>query len=740
MNAACNKVQKELRTIDNLLKLDPGNMTLVKQKADLLGSSIAKTKDKLQEMEAAQEQVTAQYKNKQIDAGQYRNFQQELIKTKASLQALEAEKKGIVGLGGAFTIVKGKVQQLSAAMQPVIAGAQKIGQISSAAFNVGAKALLAYGSAAASAGLAAIKLTGNAALAADDLNTLSTQTGLSTEALQEMSYAADLIDVPVETVTGSMAKLTKNMASAKDGTGITAEAFAALGVSIKGQNGALRSNQDVFNDAIAALGDMANETERDALAMQIFGKSAQDLNPLIEGGAERLQELGDQAQAAGLIMSQDALNDLNTYNDALDMLKANASASGNILAGAFASGLTDAASALSSALPSLASFVGQLSSGGDISGAQEGLTQTLTSLLAGAVSGLGANLPSMLAGFNVLILSIVDALAQNLTPAIATLLPQLITGLTGLVEGLVAIVPTVLPALLQGAILLFTGIIQGLAEIIPQIIEMLPGLITDICNTLVANLPLLLDATIQIIIAIGAVLIENFPQIVAAIVLGLEQVLLTLGTWFGGLLGNIGMWLGQVVSAVAAGLGSVIVSVGAFVGNMASKAAQAASQFISNIVGGLASLPGRMLEIGSNVVSGIWSGISSGLGWIKDKITGWVGDVLGFIKGLFGIHSPSTVMRDQVGKFLAEGIGVGFVGQMSTVRKKMAEAIPTNFATNITASARAADSRVSGLAAAAGIIVHVTNNSPKAISTAESARLTRNTMRQIALKLGGAPA
>lgn len=733
-------MQKELKTVDKLLKLDPGNMTLVKQKADLLGDSISKTKTKLQEMEAAQKQVKAQYQAGTIDAGQYRAFQQELVKTKADLKALETEQKSVTGLGGAFTVVKGKVQELNTALQPVAGAVQKVGQVSATVFQTGAKALLAYGTAAASAGIAVVKLTGSAAAAADDLNTLSTQTGISTEELQKMQYAADLIDVPVDTVAKSMAKLTKNMSSAQSGTGATAEAFASLGVSVTDSNGELRNNQDVFNDTIAALGNVENETQRDALAMQIFGKSAQELNPLIEGGADKLQELGDQAEAAGLIMSQDALDGLNAYNDSLDILKANAGASGNVLAGAFAPALTVAATAIGSALPSMAGFVGQMFSGGDIGAAQEGLTQTLSGLIGGAVSALGENLPTMLAAFNAIILSLVNAVAANLPATVTTILPELITGLVGLVEGLIAAVPTVLPALVQGAMLLFTGILQGLAQVTPQIIEMLPQLVTDVCNTLVENLPALLDATVQIIVALTVAIVQNFPQIISAIVQGLGSVLSTLGTWVGGLLGNIGAWLGQVVSSVGAGLSNVIASVGTFVGNMASKAAQAASNFVSSLLSGLASLPAQMLSIGSNIVSGIWSGISSGLGWIKDKISGWVGDVLSFIKNLFGIHSPSTVMRDQVGKFLAEGIGVGFVGQMDKVRHDMAEAIPANFATNITASAQAADARASGIAATAGLVVNITNNSPKALSSAESARLTRNTMRQIALKLGGAPA
>ena len=102
-----------------------------------------------------------------------------------------------------------------------------------------------------------------------------------------------------------MAKNIKSMANAQSGTGATAEAYSKLGISVTNADGSLRNSQDVFNDSINALGNVANETERDTIAMQLFGKSAQDLNPLIEGGADALKELGDNAQNMGLIMSQD---------------------------------------------------------------------------------------------------------------------------------------------------------------------------------------------------------------------------------------------------------------------------------------------------------------------------------------------------------------------------------------------------------------------------------------------------
>jgi phage-related protein len=117
---------------------------------------------------------------------------------------------------------------------------------------------------------------------------------------------------------------------------------------------------------------------------------------------------------------------------------------------------------------------------------------------------------------------------------------------------------------------------------------------------------------------------------------------------------------GRIPGQIASFLGSALSSAASFVSDFASKAVQAASEFVSNIVSGLSGLAGRVMSVGSDIVHGIWSGISGAAGWLMNKISGFADNVVSGIKGFFGIHSPSTVMRDQVGKYLAEGVAVGW--------------------------------------------------------------------------------
>lgn len=155
---------------------------------------------------------------------------------------------------------------------------------------------------------------------ADNILTLSTNTGIAAETLQEYQYMAELTDTSLETITGSMAKLIRNMQNAKNGTGNAAAAFAAMGVSVTDANGELRDNEEVFTEVIDKLGKMSNETQRDAYAMDIFGKSAQDLNSLIAVGKDGIAAFAQEAHDMGYVLDEETLSSLGAVDDALQRL------------------------------------------------------------------------------------------------------------------------------------------------------------------------------------------------------------------------------------------------------------------------------------------------------------------------------------------------------------------------------------------------------------------------------------
>lgn len=183
---------------------------------------------------------------------------------------------------------------------------------------VGALAGLAAAAVGAVAGISGAVFS--AADMAGELVDLSAQTGISVTRLQELKYAGDQLGVSTETVTGAMAKMIKSMSKAD--TKEMAEAFDALGVATTDNNGVMKDSEVMFSDLLRALGKVENETERDALAMEIFGKSAQDLNPLIKAGGEELAALSAEAHKVGAVVGEDNVMALEGFGDQMASMKA----------------------------------------------------------------------------------------------------------------------------------------------------------------------------------------------------------------------------------------------------------------------------------------------------------------------------------------------------------------------------------------------------------------------------------
>jgi len=450
VNKTSRDLQSELRQVDKLLKLDPKNTELLTQKQKLLADAVENAKNKLNTLKTAAEQASKQLANGDIGEDQYRALQREVIKAEQNLQSLESQSKETANAqqnagneaeeaGEDIKKAGNRAKEAGDDAEKSKDGWNKLGDGVKGAGKLAAEAAVAIAAAAAAGATSIVAMTTKAGAAADDINTLATQTGLSTEEIQKFAYASDIIDVDIETLTTSMAKLTKKMSIAQGGTGDAADAFSALGVSVTDGNGELRNNQDVMADVITALGSIENETQRDAYAMAIFGKSAQDLNPLILGGADALEALGQQAEDAGLILSQEALDGLNDYNDKVDVFKATISGAGTLFATAFAEPLGKAVEALTGYLTDMTkafneggfSAVADVVAGifTELQGKFYELLPKIGEVAAGIIptliSGMQTNLPVLITGALSLITSIVNVLLQQL-PTIAELGIQLL--------------------------------------------------------------------------------------------------------------------------------------------------------------------------------------------------------------------------------------------------------------------------------------------------------------------------
>jgi hypothetical protein len=171
---------------------------------------------------------------------------------------------------------------------------------------------------------------------ADKLLTDSAKYGVSTETLQEWDYASKFIDTTTSDMQSSFSKLTRSMSSARDGNKESTDAFEKLGVSVVDASGNLRDSQTVFWETIDALKNVSNETERDALTLQIFGKGAMDLNPLIKAGSEGFKKYTDEAHKLGVVMSDETTAALGKVDDATERANARMEAGKNLIADKFA--------------------------------------------------------------------------------------------------------------------------------------------------------------------------------------------------------------------------------------------------------------------------------------------------------------------------------------------------------------------------------------------------------------------
>ena len=378
-------IDNELKQVNKALKFNPTSVELWRQKQELLSEKIKETEDNLKELKNIQAQMDAQGVDKNSEA--YRRVSREIIEAESKLKKFNTElrKVGQVNL-------RAMSEQFKAMGDKLTSAGQAMSGLSTAA-------------AAVTAAIGA--LTVKSGKWADDINTMSKRYRIGTKELQMYSAAAELVDVDVDTIASTHRKLTKSISSAEKGTGKQAEAFKALDVSITDANGQLRDSDDVWNDVIQRLSMVENETEREALAMDLLGKSAGDLNPLLEDGGETYKNLADTMSKYGLdFIDEDTLKQANEFNDSLDTIKA-------VGMVAFQQLGTQLAAYLAPAMEKVVDLVGQ------IAGWFANLSPETQALIAG-VAGFVAVLAPLLIGLGKVSFAIssIMSLMATIGPAI----------------------------------------------------------------------------------------------------------------------------------------------------------------------------------------------------------------------------------------------------------------------------------------------------------------------------------
>lgn len=265
------------------------------------------------------------------------------------------------------------------------------------------------------------------------------------------------------------------------------------------------------------------------------------------------------------------------------------------------------------------------------------LLESLINLLAQVIDFILQQIPMIVS----LGLQLIVGLANGLLQAIPTLIQAIPPLITSLVNGLLDCIPSIINAGVE----LIGALVSNLPEIISTIVEVIPEIITNLIDAVLDHLPDIIDAGFKLITS----LVDALPQIIITIVRAIPKIIA----------GIIGALVGAVPKIIATGV-KLLISIIKNLPQIIAKIITAIPAIIKALIDGFGDYLSDMADIGLNLIKGLWNGIKNAGAWLRDKISGFFGGVVDSIKDFFGIASPSKLMRDQVGKFIAQGIWVGF--------------------------------------------------------------------------------
>ena len=545
----------------------------------------------------------------------------------------------------------------------------KLGKGLGVAASVGATAITAVGTATVAMTGAMVKGVQSTAEYGDNIDKMSQKMGLTAEAYQEWDAVMQHSGTTMETMKASMKTLANAVESGN-------EAFERIGLTQ--EQLAEMSQQDIFEATIAGLQNIEDTTQRTYLAGQLLGRGATELGALLNTSAEDTQAMRDRVHELGGVMSDEAVKAAAGFQDSLQDMQT-----------AF-SGLQRGL--LSEMLPSITTVMdglGNIFAGEDELGLEQ-VGEGIDALLA----SMGNVLPKIIEIGSSIVQTLASAIVENLPKLFSLVsenlksLADFLPGFIGeLVNSLVVLIPDALQTVFDVVISLMNGLSELLPELLPTVVEMLTGLVGMILD----NIDLLLDAAIGLVMALAdgimaslPILLEKAPELISKFIavlfsafykLEMAGVELLMSVINGiidcipTLLEAVGRLIPLIIIAlvdefpmlIQVGFDALAAIIGGFV--------DAIPSLLANLIAGVVMLITSMsttfveydwLGLGKNIIQGIIDGIGSMGGAIAQAASNMASTVMDTLKSAFGIHSPSTVMRDQVGKMLALGLGEGF--------------------------------------------------------------------------------
>jgi len=682
INQSFKVLGSEMKLVESQFDRQDKSIEAVTARNQLLNKEMDAQKDKIKALEKALDNAATSFGE---NDRRTQNWAIQLNNAKAHLNGLDREirknEKALTEIADEFDDAEKQAEQFGKSLHDTATKAEssggKFSALGGTLKGIGiamGTAFVAVGTAAVSSAKSLTDMTVGAAAYADEILTTATVAGVSAESLQAYKYAAELVDVSMETLTGSMAKQIRSMSSARDGSADMIEAYGRLGVAISNADGSLRNGEDVYWETIDALGKMEEGAERDALAMKIFGKSAQELNPLIAQGSAGIAELTDEAKRMGAVLSDETLAQLGKFDDSVQRLKSGSDAAKNALGtvllpqlqiladegvallGDFTKGLQDAGGDFTKISQVIGSTVGGIAD--MVLSNMPAVVQVGMDIVGAVGSSLLANLPMLIDTANQLIFTLLEGLISAL--------PQLTDGALQLVLALTQGILDNLPAILESAMVMVATLITGIAEALPELVPKIVECVILMAQTLMDNAGLLIEAALALIMGLAQGLINALPILIEA----LPQLINSFINYF---VNNLPLIIETGINLIISLVTGLIAAIPTLIA--------ALPEIIIALVSGLGQAAEAIYDVGINIVKGLWDGIMSMGQWLSDKVTGFFGGVTDGVRNLLGMHSPSTVYAD-IGENMGAGVGIGFVRKMATVTRDMLGAIPTTLDVN----------------------------------------------------------
>lgn len=648
-----------------------GEYERLKKAAEENGDTTSKTANALSEFEIkvnkAREQLAkseTEYRKNSASLQEMEKMQSEADKsTKGFVESLKSAASGLT--------------EFSGKLQPVV---DALGKTIVAAAKAAAAAVAAIGASIAAATKQAFDFAQGAGAMADNFLTLSAVTGVSATDLQKWQYTSNFIDVSVDTLTGSMTKLVTKMSS-------SSTAFETLGVKTKDSSGHLRDTEAVFADCIDALGKISNETERDAIAMELFGKKAQDLNPLILAGGDAFRQVGEEAERMGVVFNDQAMSAMGAFDDSMQRFKATGEGLKNTI------GLV--------VIPAFQPLV---------DAATSSMAEVSTALKDGLQPG----------EFEVIVKKVLEAI-ENAFKGVGTVinnaLPVVMAGLNSLASAVVKYLPGLINQLLPAVTSIIDTLVDAIAKNVGPITECAINLVITLAGAIVNALPKLVPALIEMVSTIASTIWDAVKKtdwgevgksILEGVIAGMKGIFSSAKKSITGFFTNI--WEGvedalgiNSPSKVAAedgknlmygfqiGANSAKASVGSdfktIFSNIWNGVKTDLNDTITNNYGqnliqgvsnGLNAMKNSVISMAKTVGSAISNGINRGMNDGENSIVSAAKNVamsaLNAAKKALGIRSPSRVMEEQVGLPTVQGIAQGVTKNSRILRDSITEA------------------------------------------------------------------